>query len=291
MQRPSQTTLHFLGAVVLQADENPAGTLQPRSIIDGQQRLTTLQLLLDAAGGVFEEAEFGNFAAQMEGLTQNPAHFVRAEDTLKLRHLNRDGGAFAEVMQADPPVDYDGLKHGGSLFARAHQYFSEQVSAWVREGSPDPYPANNGGSEAAQMPTVSEQQVAARAAALAWVLTHGLQLVVTDLRREENSQAIFETLNARGTPLTAADLIKNLVFQRLAAEGADTQEAYHALWPFDASFWRRRSRLAGTPCRAARCSLTSGWCHESVKRSAPARLLPGSSTTSSTKPGPTCRTY
>ena len=39
---------HFLGAVVLQQLQNPVGTMQERTIIDGQQRLTTLQLLLDA---------------------------------------------------------------------------------------------------------------------------------------------------------------------------------------------------------------------------------------------------
>src|SRR6476620_1563357 len=39
---------HFLGAVVLQQIQNPVGSLQVRTIIDGQQRLTTLQLLLDA---------------------------------------------------------------------------------------------------------------------------------------------------------------------------------------------------------------------------------------------------
>jgi hypothetical protein len=39
---------HFLGAVVLQQLQNPVGSLQARTVIDGQQRLTTLQLLLDA---------------------------------------------------------------------------------------------------------------------------------------------------------------------------------------------------------------------------------------------------
>src|SRR6185436_10569140 len=41
-------TPHFLGAVVLQQVQNPVGSMQERIIIDGQQRLTTLQLLLDA---------------------------------------------------------------------------------------------------------------------------------------------------------------------------------------------------------------------------------------------------
>src|SRR5690606_16412246 len=55
----------------------------------------------------------------------------------------------------------------------------------------------------------------------------------------ENSQEIFETLNARGTPLTAADLVRNFVFQRLEAEGADTKKAYREDWPFETKFWMR----------------------------------------------------
>ena len=57
------------------------------------------------------------------------------------------------------------------------------------------------------------------------------------LSANENSQEIFETLNARGTPLTAADLIKNFVFQRLTSEGVDTKRAYADDWPFDTKFW------------------------------------------------------
>ena len=50
---------------------------------------------------------------------------------------------------------------------------------------------------------------------------------------------IFETLNARGTPLTAADLVRNFVFQRLEAEGGDTKKAYREDWPFETKFWIR----------------------------------------------------
>jgi len=39
---------HFLGAVVFQQVQNPAGTLQERTIIDGQQRMTTLQFAVAA---------------------------------------------------------------------------------------------------------------------------------------------------------------------------------------------------------------------------------------------------
>jgi len=74
-------------------------------------------------------------------------------------------------------------------------------------------------------------------------------LVVIDLQAQENSQEIFETLNARGTPLTAADLVKNFIFQRLQSDGVDTQHAYANDWPFEHPFWE--SKLA-----AGRYSIT-----------------------------------
>lgn len=204
---------------MLQASDNQSGTLQPRSVIDGQQRLTTLQLVADAMAAVLEERGLEQLAAQLEGLVHNPAHYVNDGDTLKLQHTNRDRAAFLEVMQADPPIQYAQLDHAGSLIARAHQFFASQVDTWLDEAGPD--------------------TVLARAGVLAAVVTRALQIVVIDLRADENSQEIFETLNARGTPLTAADLIKNLVFQRLTAEGVDTKRAYVELWPFDTAFWEK----------------------------------------------------
>ena len=63
-------------------------------------------------------------------------------------------------------------------------------------------------------------------------------MVVIDLTVDENAQEIFETLNARGAQLTAADLIKNFVFQRLLETGADVEDAYQKYWKeFETGFW------------------------------------------------------
>ena len=220
LKDPSSSATHFFGAVVLQAQENQTGTFQPRLIIDGQQRLTTLQLVMDATASVLEARAEDNLARRLEELTHNPAHYVDLEeDRLKLRHTNRDRMAFDEVMQADPPIDYAGLTHAQSLLSQGHQYFSAAVEEWLGP--------------------VTDSAAHSRAEALTGVLTRGLQLVVIDLQADENSQEIFETLNARGTPLTAADLIKNFVFQRLDSEGTDTAKSYKDDWPFDSTFWER----------------------------------------------------
>lgn len=226
MDNPGAQATHFLGAVVTQdAPTGPVG-VQEFQIVDGQQRLTTLQLTLDATAAAFAARGLHALAARLNFLTHNDSNFVGdGETALKLRHTNRDQAAFDEVMTAEPPVDHAALDHRTSLLTQAHDYFASHVGAWLDEE-----------------PDVLES----RADALAIALQTALQLVVIRLTAEEDSQEIFETLNARGTPLTAADLIKNFVFQRLKAEGKDTTEAYRR-WPFETKFWEAEVSVGRFP--------------------------------------------
>ena len=85
---------------------------------------------------------------------------------------------------------------------------------------------------------MGEKAVEARAAAIETTVRELLQIVVIDLTLEENAQEIFETLNARGAQLTAADLIKNLIFQRLLETGTNVEDAYQSNWKeFETGFW------------------------------------------------------
>jgi len=218
LTQPIGDVRHFLGAVVVQAQEPVLGTLPASSIIDGQQRLTTLQLLIDATAAALEEAGHDHLAGQLSHLTHNQENFAHGLPTrLKLRHSNKDREAFDEVMNAEAPVDHETLVHPAARVTRAHCYFAQVITEWLR---PD------------------EDNAAARAQALTDTLSRGLQIVAINLTVGENPQEIFETLNARGTPLTAADLIRNFVFQRLAAGGADTK-AHLADWPFETDFWEK----------------------------------------------------
>lgn len=220
IDEPHLNPQHFLGAVVLQAHDAVAGRLNSWNVVDGQQRLTTLQLLMDATGAVLGLAGFDRLASQLESLTHNSANFVPEGDSrLKVRHLNNDQAAFDEVMDAEPPVDYADLRRHDSRIVKAHEYFTSSVAQWLGDPEGDSF--------------------ALRAEHLASVLQADLQLVTIELASTENSQEIFETLNARGTPLTAADLVRNFVFQRLEAEGGDTEKAYREDWPFETRFWTK----------------------------------------------------
>jgi len=226
MAQPGADAKHFLGAVVVQSQDPILGGLPASSVIDGQQRLTTLQLLFDATAATLETAGHDALAAQLDRLTHNETIYVSGAGTrLKLRHSNKDRVGFDEVMDAEAPIDHAALNHAGARVVRAHEYFTTVVTAWLAES-----------------PEAADE----RAQGLTDALTRGVQLVAINLSAAENSQEIFETLNARGTPLSSADLIRNFVFQRLAAESADTS-AHLDDWPFETEFWEKEVSVGRFP--------------------------------------------
>ncbi len=219
---------HFLGAIVLQQIQQPTGLMQERTIIDGQQRLTTLQLLLDALHAELLSAQAIPPAMRIEPLITNAEHFLsKPEDRFKVWPTNRDRPAFQAIMSAKPPVDHNEVGYRGERMVEAHRFFSEQARDWLSFGSPENF--------------------GARAAAVETVVRDLLQMVVIDLAADENAQEIFETLNARGAQLTAADLIKNFIFQRLLEAGADVEGAYQRNWKeFETGFWETEISVGRT---------------------------------------------
>lgn len=212
---------HFLGAVVVQQIQNPIGEIQQRTIIDGQQRLTTIQLMFDAIHAQLESVGAKRPAGRMRKLIENDEDSCnKPEDKFKVWPTNKDRPAFNEVLAAEFPVQYENLKHSKSKMALAHQFFSESARDWLLEEG--------------------EDNALSRAEVLDRCCRDLLQVVVIDLAVNENAQEIFETLNARGAVLTAADLIKNFVFQRLMEQKNDVEHAYEAYWKeFETSFWER----------------------------------------------------
>ncbi len=203
LDRPhDKHTPHFLGAVVLQQTQQKTGQMQERTIIDGQQRLTTLQILLDALHAELLFVQAAAPAMRIEPLITNALPFCsKPEDRFKVWPTNRDRLAFNTVMGAEPPINYDTLGHKGERMVEAHRYFSERAREWLSLEGTD--------------------ESATRAATIETVVRELLQMVVIDLTVDENAQEIFETLNARGAQLTAADLIKNFIFQKLLEDGAN----------------------------------------------------------------------
>ena len=138
-------------------------------------------------------------AARLQPLIENAAAFCKTtEDRLKVWPTNRDRPAFNEVMAAVGPCNMS-LSRIRVLVWRMLIAFSPRNAAngWCKTG----------------------RSLALRAEAVERTARELLEIVVIDLTANENAQEIFETLNARGAVLTAADLIKNFVFQRLLEKG------------------------------------------------------------------------
>ncbi len=185
-----QTPHHFLGAVVNQQVPTATRAIPQRRVIDGQQRLTTLQLLLDALRQVCEECNLKDSAEFLSELVTNQKHRVgdNEEHIFKLWPTILDREAFKHAMDNGLPTN----AFERSRIVQAHEYFQLQTREWLKDHS----------------------DVSCGMDALTTATVDLFQLVVIDLDHDEDPHIIFETLNARGTPLLQSELIKNYVMSK-----------------------------------------------------------------------------
>jgi len=230
-----KTRSHFLGAIVLEQLSNSTGSIETRLVIDGQQRFTTLQLFLIAARNLAIGHKSDKYADRFKGLVENNASRVeKKEEKFKLWPTNSDRDAFKAIhacasltelnkaVKAKPELEQCKL-------VGAYRYFHNQLSAWL-DGDQD----DEGDEEALAGKTLDD-----RLETLWQVVKGGLQLVVIDLGQDDETQVIFETLNARGTDLLPADLIKNYLFRKAVSQGAEVETLYDEHWKrFESDFWR-----------------------------------------------------
>ncbi|WP_158895137.1 DUF262 domain-containing protein [Amycolatopsis anabasis] len=209
---------HFFGAVVVQDAVTPVGHVQRKNVIDGQQRLTTLQLLTDAVQEVVAEHGTKLDAKGLTGLILNDPDAVPAkEEQFKVWPSRRDRAAFEAVMTNGIEVP---AELADTRIVQAHRFFRKEALEWATAGE------------------APEDVVARRLSALATVLDRHLQVVAIDLEMADNEQLIFETLNARGTQLLATDLVKNYVFRAVDDADGPVDEWERRYWSdFDEDWW------------------------------------------------------
>lgn len=216
---------HFLGAVVYESMRPNAGDVTRHHVIDGQQRMTTIQLLLDAVQEVVVGRGHENQAESLEELILNLSpRFKGKRERFKLWPSQADRKAFEQAMDPTGPVVSD------HQISKAHRFFRAEAERWI-VGKPD---------EAGSVPPGSEEL---RVEALSSTLQDRLVLVAIDLTGHDDAQLIFETLNDRGTPLLKADLIKNWLFRRGEQLNADVDGWAETRWAeFDTAWWREEIR-------------------------------------------------
>ncbi|MCB1512315.1 MAG: DUF262 domain-containing protein, partial [Hyphomicrobiaceae bacterium] len=209
---------HFLGAVVLNVNKI-VGRSMPRSeIIDGQQRLTTLQILL-AALRDYANARSPDGDGPFDRLTKNPVRDETSDERFKVWPTNADRQTFSKVMTAGSPsaigdqFDRDDTQNTPlKRMAEAYLFFHDAISTYVEAGG-------------------SKEEQEDRLHSIAQALRTALQFVVIELEDSDDPQVIFETLNARGQPLLPSDLIRNFIFLQASNQPTlDTDRLYNTYW-------------------------------------------------------------
>ncbi len=209
-------TPHFFGAVVIDQPEKVAGGVVAHEVIDGQQRLTTAQLLIAAAVRACESAGRLVHASRLRRLwLQDDDVGVADDERFKLRPTLHDRKAFSKVM--DPAavlsVDHDRISD-------AYRYFAECLAAWATELPP--------GEEAEHFDALRD------------TVYDQLLFVIIELQPGDNPQGIFESLNAQGERLLAIDLLKNQVFRRARYAKLNLEQLDTDVWSarFAEEWWR-----------------------------------------------------
>ena len=201
---PEGESAHYMGYLVLQSSNN-----KRFDIIDGQQRITTLSVMILAALGHLKDlVEAGvdapNNQRRRDALQNSyigyldPVSLVPRPKLELNRHNNRFFQTYLVPLEALPQRNLNASEH---QLRKAFIWFKERLKSRV-------------GTQ-----VDSGEQLAAFLDSLVDKLFFTV-ITVTD---EINAFKVFETLNARGVRLSATDLLKNYLFSVISA-GGDTHE-------------------------------------------------------------------
>lgn len=241
LQGRKDAPVHFLGAMVLDQKQVPITHVEKRQIIDGQQRLTTLQIFLAAFRDYCKAKELSELAAECSTFTFNTGMMANKEtDKFKVWPTQADRPQFIDVIELGSPEaiqkkhplvrkKYQRKPLPRPRMVEAYLFFYEQIELFF--ASTD------------EVEELENIDLATRIEECLSTLKDSLRVVVIDLDKDDDAQVIFETLNARGEPLLPADLLRNFIFLRVAREDRSAEQLYNEYWaPFDNEFWRQEIR-------------------------------------------------
>lgn len=188
---------HFMGSFVY-ADSNTGAAFSQWLVIDGQQRLTTLTLLLTALRDHIQDVDWNG---QEPTLEQIDSYFLkntleRGDRNYKLALRRHDNDTLRALVDGHDPRT---VSNRSDLIIDAYEFFREQLSSLHSE--------------------IAE-------------IYQGIgRLHVVDVKLEhhlDNPQLVFESLNSTGVDLTESDLIRNYLLMGLP-EAVQTR-MYEEYW-------------------------------------------------------------
>lgn len=204
--RPDGEPAHYMGYLVLQSEND-----KTFDVIDGQQRLTTLSLVILAALKNFQRlVEQGNDAERNRQRLEDyrrsyigfldPVTFIPKS---KLTLNRNNDNYFQTYLVPLGHLPSRGFRASEHSLRKAFEWYDKQLQIYL----------NKTGGESG---VVLAQFVESMSDKLFFTV-----ITVTD---ELNAYKVFETLNARGVRLSATDLLKNYLFSVLHREGQHEHE-------------------------------------------------------------------
>lgn len=182
---------YFIGNFVVYDDETAMG------VVDGQQRLTTITLLLCTLRNAFQKEGFPNLAKGLHGLIERTDisdqrfYVLRTETSYPYfqEHIQKFSGKPGVPPDVGPEEE---------LLKQAFEYFQNNVDEVVSR-----IRLLSSLSEPKKKDRVKEELSKIRDKILS------LKLIFTALENNDDAYVIFETLNTRGKDLTLSDLVKS----------------------------------------------------------------------------------
>jgi len=188
---------HFMGAIVtMPARSVPVGVAK-HLVIDGQQRLTTLALLLCAIRDELPpDAKVARTWIQNHYLTNDG---YEGWDYLKFLPTQDDRDGFKILISSEGNLESSALQ-----MHKAYEYLRHKI----KQGDSD----GNSIDVSKLLETIERKLV----------------IVNINLGETEDPYLIFESLNAKGSPLTQADLVRNYFLMKFPVTAQEV--IYQDLW-------------------------------------------------------------
>jgi hypothetical protein len=187
---------HFMGMLLYAADAQSRGGTEQLDVIDGQQRLTTVTLLLCALARLLEEGGCEAGSVSVEDLRSRYLLTEQGGNSagkLALSDMDRDT-LFALIGVGDMPEEPAGrLVENLELFSK-----------YMRQ------------------PDFDVERL--------WRGLQRLEVASVLLVPEDSPQLVFESLNSKGMALSLADRLRNLVVMTDDVASSSEEGLYEACW-------------------------------------------------------------
>lgn len=204
---------YFLGSIICINQSTDALSVQKLELVDGQQRLTTLSLLFASVYHALKSHETDLDDEQRVELINLKRKLVlkKGDDQIRMipqiqNNNNSDYRAVLAEIGVISECDVPAYAGNRKIF-RAYRYFQDRIDQMA-----------NGRSS--QLGTIME---------FLDKVSHAC-LVKIEVASHADAYTLFESLNNRGMPLTAIDLIKNKLLARLESIEPGKVDHYFGHW-------------------------------------------------------------